>query len=107
MKRVKITVLKTEFYEDLAEQYLTEGKSVGPCPILKVGDTFYYEGGARMPEGLCPWAWISLYSKISNISLGSKSNTWYKGNLSVGACSDGARPVIFLLQEAGDLPEEE
>ncbi len=40
MKKVKITVLKKEFYEEFAEAYLTEGKEVGPCPLLNVGDSF-------------------------------------------------------------------
>ena len=50
MKKVKITVLRKEFYADYAENYLTEGKAVGACPLLETGDIFFYEGGARMPE---------------------------------------------------------
>ena len=34
---VKITVLKKEFYREIAEAYLTEGGSAGPCPILETG----------------------------------------------------------------------
>lgn len=30
--QVRITVLKREFYPELADAYLTEGRSVGPCP---------------------------------------------------------------------------
>ena len=33
MKKVKITVLKTEFYPELADRYLTEGREAGPCPF--------------------------------------------------------------------------
>ena len=49
MKKVKITVLRKEFYPELAEAYLTEGKEVAPCPLLNVGDTFIFEGSAKMP----------------------------------------------------------
>ena len=49
MNTVKITVLKREFYPDLAETYLSEGASVGAFPLQNVGDTFLYEGGAQMP----------------------------------------------------------
>ncbi len=35
MKKVKITVLRKEFYPEYADAYLTEGTSVGPCPLLK------------------------------------------------------------------------
>ena len=37
MKKVRITVLKTEFYPELAERYLTEGREAGPCPLQQVG----------------------------------------------------------------------
>lgn len=60
MNSVRITVLKREFYADLAEQFLSEGASVGACPLQEVGDVFLYSGGAEKPEGLCPWAWIGL-----------------------------------------------
>ena len=54
MKKVKITVLHKEFYPDYADTYLTDGKAVGRCPLLEVGDEFIYEGSAKMPEGFCP-----------------------------------------------------
>lgn len=53
MKKVKITVLKKHFYEDLAEAYLTGGAAAGACPLLEEGDVFLYKGGAEMPEGFC------------------------------------------------------
>ena len=55
MKKVKIVVIRKEFYPEFAEQYLTEGREVGSCPLMEVGDEFLYEGGAEMPKGLCPW----------------------------------------------------
>lgn len=53
-KKVKITVLKKDFHPELAERYLTEGASVGPCALLNEGDEFIFEGNARMPENFCP-----------------------------------------------------
>lgn len=47
MKKVKITVLRKEFYEDFAEEYLTEGVQAGSCALLNVG-------GAKMPDGIRP-----------------------------------------------------
>lgn len=63
---VRIKVLKTEFYEDIADEYLSEGRAVGPCPILKEGDTFLYKSGeeAVMPEGFAPghgWTYTQLF----------------------------------------------
>ena len=70
MKKVKITVLKKEFYSEYAEAYLTDGKKIGPCQLLEVGDEFIFDGGAAMPEGFCPWAWIDIYHNVSAISTG-------------------------------------
>ena len=53
MKKVKITVLHQEFYPEYADEYLTEGRSVGACPLLEVGDEFIDEGSAKMPGGFC------------------------------------------------------
>lgn len=104
-RQVRITVLKKEFYPELADQYLTEGRAAGPCPILNEGDSFVYEGGAVMPEGFCPWAWITLYSKAADLAARAE-NTWYKPNVKIGCCTDGVRPVVFLL-EGVELPSSE
>ncbi|WP_455611672.1 TIGR04076 family protein [Cloacibacillus porcorum] len=49
MKKVKITVLKTTFDEELAREYGAEG--LGACPMLKEGQTFYAD--YAKPEGFC------------------------------------------------------
>ena len=94
MKNVKITVLRKQLYEDFAEEHLTDG--IQPCDFYEEGDTFLYTGGAEMPEGFCPWAWIDLYRAISAYSLGAK-NDWYKPGVSIECCTDGVRPVIYEL----------
>lgn len=71
MKRVKITVLRKEFYPAYADVYLTDGKSVGACPLLEVDDESIFEGIAKMPDGFCPWAWIDIYRSVSAMSSGS------------------------------------
>ncbi len=99
MVQVKISVLKVNFYEDLAEEYLTDGKEAGPCPILHKGDTFLYEGGAVMPQGFCPWAWIDVYPAVSKLSSVPTGNHWYKyPDKRITCCTDGVRPVIFALE---------
>ncbi len=97
--KVKITVLKKHFYEDLAEKFLTEGKSVGPCPLLREGDTFIFEGSAVMPQGFCPWAWIDIYRGVSAISQGATYKPWNnKDGLQILCCTDGVRPVVFSVE---------
>ena len=96
---VKITVLKKAFYHELADRYLAEGRDAGSCSILEEGQTFIYEGGAEMPEGLCPWAWINIYPTCSTLNMGGFDNQWYaRGDLRVVCCTDGVRPVSFLLE---------
>lgn len=103
---VKITVLKTEFYEELAEKYLTDGEKTGPCPYHKEGDVFWYHSGkeAVMPEGLCPWAWLAIYGAVLRRAMDTAPRKegktyWYKQEgSSIECCSDGIRPVVFLLE---------
>ena len=54
MKRVKITVLRKEFYPDFADEYLTEGREAGPCALLNVGDSFVFEEARRCPRDSVP-----------------------------------------------------
>lgn len=99
MKQVKITVLKKEYYPEYAIKYLTDEDETGPCPLLTVGDTFLYTGGAQMPEGFCPWAWIDIYRGINSLSAGGSYKPWNKEDgQQVLCCTDGIRPVIFALQ---------
>jgi len=103
MKRVKITVLKKYFYEALAEVHLTEGRNAGACPFFEVGDSFIYEGYAVMPEKFCPWAWIDIYRGVNSLSAGANYTPWNKrAGEQVLCCTDGVRPVVFLLQRMDD-----
>ncbi len=101
--KVKITVLRKHFYEDLADEYLTEGKSVGPCPLLREGQTFIYEGSAVMPEEFCPWAWIDIYRGVSALSAGATYKPWNnRDGMQILCCTDGIRPVVFKVEAIGE-----
>ncbi|MFV0412336.1 MAG: TIGR04076 family protein [Oscillospiraceae bacterium] len=105
MKKVKITVLRKEFYPDLADRYLTEGRQVGPCPLLEVGQSFLFEGGAVMPVGFCPWAWIDIYRGVNALSAGAGFSPWNNRNgVQVLCFTDGVRPVIFEVEAAEGEP---
>ena len=100
---VRITVLRRAFYPELADRYLSEGRSVGPCPILLEDQTFLYEGGAEMPAGFCPWAWIDIYRACATLNAGGFDNQWYaQGHIRVECCTDGIRPVTFLLEAVAE-----
>lgn len=98
MKNVKITVLRKQLYEDIAEEYLTDGKDI-ECDYYEEGDTFLYTGGAEMPTGFCPWAWISVYPKAAALAAGAAYTPWQKRDgVTFACCPDGVRPVTFLLE---------
>lgn len=99
MKKVKISVLKKQFYPELADAYLTDGRGVGPCPLLEEGEIFLYEGNCVMPAGFCPWAWIDIYRGVSALAAGATYTPWNnRDGLQILCCTDGTRPVIFKVE---------
>ena len=99
MKQVKITVLRKQLYSDLVCRYLTEPPEECVCDFFEEGDTFLYTGRAEMPAGFCPWAWIDIYRSVSALSCGATYTPWQKDEgATVVCCTDGIRPVTFLLE---------
>lgn len=99
MKKCKITVLKTSFFDDLANQYANP--VLGDCEIHKVGQE-YYSNGWEKPEGLCDNAWKSMMEYVMTLSHGGRN--FYNGdwlndeNLAIVTCNDGLRPVVFKVE---------
>ena len=106
--KVKITVLKKLYHEDLVDAYLLPEKkaSYPPCYRFNEGDVFIVDG-FEMPAGFCPWAWIDLYRGISTLANGPLVNDWYSyEDRRILCCTDGVRPVIYelaLLDEDASL----
>ena len=99
MKQVKITVLRKQLYPDLVQRYLTEPPEECICDFFEEGDVFLYTGGAEMPQGFCPWAWIDIYHSVSALSCGATYTPWQRDEgATVVCCTDGIRPVSFLLE---------
>ena len=97
-KKVKITVLRTEYYQELAEQYAIP--NLGKCPFHQKGQVLYSDG-INPPDGMCGVAWQVIAPMARQLSLGElvqPSGTWLNDDtIGVFACPDGIRPVIFLL----------
>ncbi len=104
MRKVKITVLKTTFQDDLAKEYGIDGLST--CPFHNVGQTFLAD--YAKPEGLCDEAWKAIYQYVFAMAHGAPNGLWYYGDwikvpgVAIVSCNDGLRPVIFKL-EATDI----
>ena len=98
-KKVKITVLRTEYYQELAEQYAIP--NLGKCPFHQKGQVLYSDG-INPPDGMCGVAWQVIAPMARQLSLGElvqPSGTWLNDDtIGVFACPDGIRPVIFLLE---------
>ena len=94
-KKVKITVLRTEYYQELAEQYAIS--NLGKCPFHQKGQVLYSDG-INPPDGMCGVAWQVIAPMARQLSLGElvqPSGTWLNDDtIGVFACPDGIRPVI-------------
>ena len=100
MKKVKITVLKTGFNKELAEEYGVEGLDI--CPMLKEGEVYYAD--YAKPDGFCDEAWKAIYQYVFALAHGAENtifyyNDWIKEpGVAIVCCNDGLRPVTFKLE---------
>ncbi len=101
MKRVRITVMRIACYPDLMEQY--ENPIEHACDMT-LGQIFVAEGWQK-PEGFCGSAWDSLSPFVLALAHGGENfyDDWMKNPKSAMiSCSDGFRPVSFLLEALED-----
>lgn len=106
MYKVRITVIKREFYPDIANKYLTSGEEVGACPVHNTGDVYIYRGNNEKPAGLCDSAWLDICRAVTSISNGATYHPWNKSiGQTIGCCGDGIRPVIFEITRMEDENE--
>ncbi|MCD8027684.1 MAG: TIGR04076 family protein [Erysipelotrichaceae bacterium] len=105
MRRCKITVLKREFNDDLAKQYI-KIPNFGLCHLMKEGDTFITSGpfGCGMPENFCDMAWHAI--ELQATSLATVGKVFGVDDVHIACCNDGVRPVIFKLEAIEDDSEQ-
>ena len=96
----KITVLKTLYHPDLAEQYRRPDIHRGPCPFFTEGQEFVAKMIAERPEGFaCEWAWNDLEKIVLGMMLNADFGTWMQDpNTFIACCTDGIKPVVFKLE---------
>ncbi|WP_295361583.1 TIGR04076 family protein [uncultured Pseudoramibacter sp.] len=107
LHKVKISVIRRNFYEDLAKEYGTEG--IGPCFMHQPGQVFYSNGWQK-PSGLCDNAWHCMKDYVLSISqhggyIYGKGGWCNQKDMCVVGCNDGLRTVIFKL-EATDMESD-
>lgn len=100
--KCKITVLRREYFADLAGQYLAD-PNAGKCPVFRDGQEFLVDskGFFKMLDGqFCSEAWdcISRYVYAA-LQGGSIMRGWTNDEkMMITCCNDGTRPVIFKLE---------
>lgn len=107
MNKVKITVLKTTFDKELADEYGMEDLTA--CPMMKEGQIFYAD--YAKPESFCDEAWKAIYQYVFALSHGMDKELFYYGDwirkpgVAICSCNDGLRPVIFKLEATDEKSE--
>ena len=107
MNKVKITVLKTTFDEELAAEYGAAGLKA--CPMLREGQVFYAD--YAKPDGFCDEAWKAIYQYAFALTHGAGNDVFYYGDwirvpgVAICSCNDGLRPVIFKLEATDERSE--
>ncbi len=96
MNRVRITILRKLHHKDLIEAY-TDSGNWGVCSHFEEGQQFVVSASSpwTMPEGFCGWAWADIEKLVWGMARGG-------ANVFVTCCTDGYRPVLFLLEKLTD-----
>ena len=99
--RVRITVLKRLYHQDLVDQYVLPEKrdTYLSCYRFQEGDEFIVEG-FEMPEGFCPWAWADIHREIIAVKCNAEFPVSTEPGCIIASCTDGLRPVIFKVERA-------
>ncbi len=73
----------------------------GECPLFNINDSFIIKGNdPKQPEGFCSYAWQDIWSIVHSISGGASYTPWWKKeNMQVVCCTDGIRPVSFVIEK--------
>jgi len=105
MPRVKITIVKTTFHQDLVDRYLKNEAfkaDFGPCPIFTEGQTFISEDWPTKPEGFCERAWPNIQHEVAMVMYEATIPWIEDPGTTITCCNDGLRPVIFKVER---IPE--
>ena len=101
MSKVKITVIKRMFNQDLVDGYIEGGQDMGPCRLFEDGQEFI-QGDWMPPEGFCPWAWADIHKEIILIRRGGDQGGLKQPNTAIACCTDAFKPVAFKVERIED-----
>ena len=96
VRQVRVTVLKRELYKDLVDKYAAD-KSLPLCPKFKDGQVFNLNA-ADIPSDFCSWAWADIQRDVVSVYRGANYPWINQENAIVSCCTDGLRPVVFMIE---------
>ncbi len=96
--RVRITVLRRSQNVDFLEAYADSVWE--PCERLIEGRSFVSKG-ANIPIGFCSWAWADIQKYVLTLARGGNFLGVKPGTF-ITCCTDGFRPVFFLVERMTD-----
>jgi uncharacterized repeat protein (TIGR04076 family) len=99
---IRITVLKTLYNQELAEEYRRPDSHKGPCPRYNEEPEFYVKHIDEPPEGFCMWAWNDIHKFVLALMTGADFAGMKEVNTFIASCTDGIKPVIFKLERIAD-----
>ena len=108
MPKVRITVLKKVLHKDLVKRYERITEEVEPdgygiCEMWPEGHEFLIEDWPKRPADFgCDWAWRDIQRIVAIMMFGGSLPWMANPDTAVTCCSDGFRPVTFLIERIGD-----
>lgn len=103
MKKVRITVIKKGFDEELIAEHMEPdaAETFVPCGH-ELGESFVVGQPVACPEGMCPWAWHDVESFVRIAAFEGKVEHYRPENSWIRCCTDAFRPVTFLIEPVAD-----
>lgn len=104
MAKVRITVLKRDYNENLAKEYAAS-TFAGRCPMVQEGQVIDCERH-NQPKEICGEAWKAMQHYVYALYHGATmpfGKDWMgKPGVAIVTCNDGLRPVTFKLERIED-----
>lgn len=102
MPKVRIAVIKRALHAELIEKHIKKARlpdGVGACSAFKDDQEFIVEGFPKRPERFpCDWAWADIQRDVAMIMFGGGAPWMENAGSTVTCCTDGLRPVSFLVE---------
>ncbi len=102
-RKCRITVLKREYFPELAETYAPRSASC-PCEKFRDGQEFILDQNGPvgfwhlMGGTFCSEAWAAIGHYTDTILQGGTFPTDSGENYKIACCPNGIRPVIFKIE---------